>query len=650
MAVSGVIVRNYLLLLVLVPIGGWGLLQLAPTPAVAWCCCLLLLTVTLFATEVLRLDVAALAMLVLLGLSEVLAPVLGLDAGLVPSAALLSGFSSNAVIAIVAVMILCKGLDSTGVMGRVATWALRVGGTTESRVLAVVCTSVGVVSSFMQNIGATALFMPVLKRISDRTQIPLSRLMMPMGFCAMLGGTVTLIGSSPLIMLNDLMVAANDYLPQQQQMAPWSLFSVAPVGLVLLFGGLVYLLTIGRALLPAYDDGMPKSSDTLRYFSDTYGLHSEVSEILVPANSPLVGQTLQQVEHPNCIRVIAAQFSNGSLRIGAGDLKRSVGIEANTVLGVIGDEASVQAFIAHYGLQQQPKLQALADHLIPAKAGIAELVVPPGSAFVGQSASKLKMRSQYGFSLLALHRAGNTVSAGQGVRDTDFQAGDTLVGHIAWEALARLESNRNVVVLNQDYPHEQYRPHKLGWALGFFVLSMLLLLGTEINLALALLTGAVGMVLSGVLSMDEAYEAVSWRAVFLLASLIPLGVAVQITGTAQWLAQGMLTLMQGAPSALMLLAVAVLTTVFTLFLSNVGATVLMVPLAINIALASGANPAVFALAVGLAASNSFLIPTHQVNALIMGPGAYRSVDFARVGGGMTIVFLVLMLLVLTFCY
>jgi di/tricarboxylate transporter len=634
----------------LIPLICYFMLPAFPSVEIAWSCCVLMLTVYLFASELLPLDVAALCVLVLLGLTDVLAPVLGLSQGLLPASALLSGFSSNAVIAIVAVMILCKGLDRTGVMGRVAAWALRVGGSTESRVLAVVCSAVGIVSSFMQNIGATALFMPVLKRISDRTQIPLSRLMMPMGFCAMLGGTVTLVGSSPLIMLNDLMSAANAYLPQQQQLEAWSLFSVAPVGIALLIAGVLYLLTAGRSLLPAYDDAMPKSSDTLRYFHETYGLHSGVSEVFVPADSSLVGQTLQKVEHPNSVRVIAAQFSNGSLRIGAGDLKRSVGIEANTVLGIIGSEAAVVAFVQRYGLEKQDKLQALADHLVPAKAGIGELVIPPGSAFLGKSARELKMRSQYGFSLLALHRAGKTVVAGQGVRDTAFQAGDTLVGHTAWEALARLESNRNVVVLNQDYPHEQYRPHKLGWALGFFTLAMVLLLATDISLALALLTGAMGMVLSGVLSMDEAYEAVSWRAVFLLASLIPLGVTVQLTGTAEWLAQGVLALLQGAPPVALLAAVTLLTTLFTLFLSNVGATVLMVPLAINIALAAGADPAVFALAVGLAASNSFLIPTHQVNALIMGPGGYRTADFARVGGGMTVVFLVVMLMVLTYCY
>ena len=151
------------------------------------------------------------------------------------------------------------------------------------------------------------------------------------------------------------------------------------------------------------------------------------------------------------------------------------------------------------------------------------------------------------------------------------------------------------------------------------------------------------MILSGVLSIDEAYEAVSWKTVFLLASLIPLGFAVESTGTAKWIADQTLILMDGAPIWVLQLAIAVLATFFTLVMSNVGATVLLVPLAVNIAIGAGANPALFALTVALATSNSFLIPTHQVNALIMGPGGYRVKDFMKAGGIMTVLFLIVLM-------
>ena len=170
------------------------------------------------------------------------------------------------------------------------------------------------------------------------------------------------------------------------------------------------------------------------------------------------------------------------------------------------------------------------------------------------------------------------------------------------------------------------------------------------RLSLCLLVGALGMILSKVVSIDEAYDAVSWQTVFLLASLIPLGQAVQATGTAGWIADQVLYVMDGMPLWVLQGAIAVLATFFTLVMSNVGATVLLVPLAANIALGAGADPALFALTVAISTSNSFLIPTHQVNALILGPGGYRVVDFMRAGGIMTILFLVVSLSVLNLLY
>jgi di/tricarboxylate transporter len=195
-------------------------------------------------------------------------------------------------------------------------------------------------------------------------------------------------------------------------------------------------------------------------------------------------------------------------------------------------------------------------------------------------------------------------------------------------------------VVTTEYPHEELRPQKVWHALTFFLITLFLVLFTDLKLSVALLTGAIGMILSGVLNIDEAYQSISWKTVFLLASLIPLGFAVEQSGTAAWIAEETLNVVGGMPVWVIQLAVAVLATLFTLVMSNVGATVLLVPLAVNIALGVGANPAVFALTVGIATSNSFLIPTHQVNALIMGPGGYRVPDFMKAGGIMTILFIV----------
>jgi len=173
---------------------------------------------------------------------------------------------------------------------------------------------------------------------------------------------------------------------------------------------------------------------------------------------------------------------------------------------------------------------------------------------------------------------------------------------------------------------------------------------SDMRLSVALMTGAVLMILTGVLRIEEAYHSIGWQSVFLLASLIPLGLAVEVTNTAAWIAQQTLILLGDVPLWVLQAALAVLATVFTLVMSNVGATVLLVPLAINIALGVGADPAIFALTVALATSNSFLIPTHQVNALIMGPGGYHVRDFVRAGGVMTVLFLVVMMVMLNLVF
>ena len=204
--------------------------------------------------------------------------------------------------------------------------------------------------------------------------------------------------------------------------------------------------------------------------------------------------------------------------------------------------------------------------------------------------------------------------------------------------------------MTSDFPQEELRPQKVWWALLFFLTSLSMILFTDVRLSLCLLVGAVGMLLTKVLSIDEAYRAVGWNTVFLLASLIPLGQAVQNTGTAEWIAQQILLILDGWSVLALQVGVAILATVFSLIMSNVGATVLLVPLAVSIAVAAGGNPAVFALTVAISTSNSFIIPTHQVNALIMGPAGYKVMDFVKSGGIMTFLFLIVSLTMLNLTF
>ena len=626
-----------------------------PTAAIAWVTAILIFTIYLFAFEVVSVDLAALTVMVLLGITSLLAPVMGLEQGLVPNKHLFDGFASNAVMSIIAVMIIGAGLDKTGVMSKVAALILKHGGTTEGRIIPIISATVGVISSFMQNVGAAALFLPVVSRISARSGLPMSRLLMPMGFCAILGGTMTMVGSSPLILLNDLILTSNKALPAAQQMETWSLFSVTPIGIVMITVGILYFVLLGRFVLPVVKTEGVSATNTMDYFQEVYSIDYGLFEVVVPEDSPLVGKTLDAIENSSNIRVIAMYRAAKDLRIGPGSLSREVEIMANTVLGILASPRQVKNFVEEFALEQRSSLETFSEHLASTKAGIGEVVIPPGSKLIGKSASDIWMRKKYGIAMVALHRGGETKQEGEDIRTMPFEAGDTLVVHTTWDALARLEKDKDFVVVTTEYPHEEVRPHKVVHAGIFFGLALTLVLFSDLRLSVALLTGAVGMILSGVLSIDEAYESISWKTVFLLASLIPLGFAVETTGTAKWIADQTLSVLGDNPIWVIQLAVAVLATFFTLVMSNVGATVLLVPLAVNIAIgaggtAAGADPAMFALTVAIATSNSFLIPTHQVNALIMGPGGYRVADFMKAGGIMTILFLIVMMVMLNVAY
>ncbi|WP_024326626.1 SLC13 family permease [Thioalkalivibrio sp. AKL19] len=597
---------------------------------------LLAFTIFLFVSEIVRVDLAAISVMVLLGLLT-LVPGLGM---LVGQEELFSGFASNAVISIIAVMIIGAGLDKTGVMHRVAAFIMRVGGTSEKTIIPTVSGTVGVISSFMQNIGAAALFMPVMSRISNRLNIPLSRLLMPMGFAAIVGGTITLVGSSPLILLNDL-------LPSD--MEPFQLFDVTPIGLALLATAIVYFVLLGRFVLPSVKTKSAQRESAQDYFQRVYGLSYEVHELFVPENDPLVGRTVAEIERETGIAIVGT-YARDELRMAPWT---GYEIQANSHLAVLASPSRMEKLCEGTRKRPTTRLDVFANAMDTSRSGVAEVAIAPGSNLVGKTVTELAMRQTYGLSVMRIQR-GNEIY-GEGLREIPLETGDILVVHCTWESLARLEQDRDFVVITSDYPHEELVPSKVPHALFFLALTVGLIVFTDLMLSVALLTGALGMILTGVISLDNAYRAVSWKTVFLLASLIPLGMAVENTGTAAWIAQNTLEMLGTVPPWVLQATIFALATFFTLVMSNVGATVLLVPLAINFAIAAqaagmDADPRVFALTVAIATSNSFLIPTHQVNALIMGPGGYRVKDYMKAGGIMTILFAVVAMFMLNLIF
>jgi di/tricarboxylate transporter len=598
---------------------------------------LLCVTIFLFAFEIVRVDLAAICVMVLLGLSTMVPSI----EPIIHRQDLFSGFSSNAVISVIAVMIVGAGLDKTGLMGKLASVILQKGGKTEKRIIPLVSGTVAFISSFMQNIGAAALFLPVVSRISTRTDIPMSRLLMPMGFCAILGGTVTMIGSSPLILLNDLLISSNKTLPADQQMETFGLFAVTPIGIALVITGILYFIIAGKFVLPTRSEtDSNRTSRVTEYFEKLYGIKGELVEVRITDDSPQVGMSIHQVEETSSNTPLMLALYSGDVVKVPPDREEMIWV--NTRLGLMGDREQIAKFCEENSWDILGEPDRFADVLNAQHGGIAEVVIPPGSSLVGQLIGDVKPRRNFGTNILQIYRNEEIIK--RGFRDQKLHVGDTLVVHASWKDLKHLSRNRDFV-LATDVKYEDLRTNKVREAVVFFSIALILFLITD-SLSISLLTGAVGMILSGVLTIDEAYDAVSWQTVFLLASLIPLGVAVDQSGTAAWIAQEILQLVGDVPHWVLQVVIALLATFFTLVMSNIGATVLLVPLAVNIAVAVGADPGIFALTVAISTSNSFLIPTHQVNALIMGPGGYQVADFMRAGGIMTVLFLIVSLLML----
>ena len=579
--------------------------------------------IILFIVEWIRVDVVAVLIMVAL-------PLLGLVSG----GQAFSGFASNAVISIIAVIIIGSGLDHTGVVNRVVGPVVRLAGARRWRIVGLLSLTIALISGFMQNIGAAALFLPAVRRISRKTKTPISALLMPVGFSAILGGTITLVGSSPLIMLNDLL--------EPYRLKPFSLFAPFPIGLALVLSGIAYFVLLGPSLLPAKEDA-DEAADMFDPLQD-YPLVGRLFELRLPHEAALA-PTVDSLCDDYLVHVVALSRDEGRSFHLPPD--RSDTVHGGSVLAVYGPEEKVREMAVDFGMEIRPQLQVFAPHLSGDVAGVVEAIVTPRSEFNGKSLADIKFRRHHLVTPLAVMRE-DKVFYNQ-LLDRVLQTGDAVLMHGPWERFQHLRHQRHFI-FTHPLDHEIIHPQKAVWAAICFLLAMGLVFFSGLKLSVCLMVGALGMVLTKVMTMDEAYRSVDWRTVFLLAGLYPLGIATQETGAAAWLAHEVLKL-AGNPSPMVLyLLVGILSTAFTLVISNVGAVVLLVPLVVNLATSAGADPRVAALMVGLATSNSFVLPTHQVNALYMGPGHYTSSDYIKVGGGMTVIFLAVTMLMLGIFY
>jgi di/tricarboxylate transporter len=594
-------------------------------------------TMLMLVLEWIRADMVALLVVVVIGLT-----------GLIPSERVFNGFAGNAVIAIIAIMIMGAGLDRAGVLTLTASFVMRMARGVESRLGLVINLVTSLFSAVIPSQALAALMIPVTSRLAARTGVPISRLLLPMAFCILAATNTTLIANSPLIVLNDLVASANANLPAGAHTIPkFGLFSVTPVGLVLALTGVGFFYFFGKKLLPEREDERLKVTPgrTESYFADTYGIAGETAELTVTAESPLVGMSIGEVEQLYGAPLILAIKSGNDARMAP---PADHVIWVGSVLGVLGSREQLNQFANNQLCKLSPRMRQLSELFNPTRAGISEAVIPPSSRFLKQTVGELRLRKRYGISVLAVNRGDQVYR--DDVRSVSLRAGDTLVLHSSWRDLALASEDKDLVVVT-DIPKEEQRPGKIWQAVGFFLLAKCLALFTHLDLSVAMMTGAVGMLLTGVLNMDEAYKAINWKTIFVTACLIPLGWSMDATGAAAWLAQEVLQHLGHTSHWVLQLALAVLTLLFSQVMSNVGATVMMVPIAISVAVATGGNPSAYALIVAVSSSNTFLLSSgHPALMMVAGPGGYRGKDFLRVGLPLTGLVLVITLVAINLMY
>jgi di/tricarboxylate transporter len=572
----------------------------------------------LLATERLRPDVAGLLVLLGLSLTRVISPEQAF-----------AGFGQPAVITILSVFILTNGLERTGMTRAIGGLILRMSGPSERKLMAVLMLTSAGLSLVMNNIAAVAVLLPTTMAIARQATMRPSRFLMPVAFGALLGGTATLLTTANLIVSNTLM---------QTGYLGFGLFEFAPIGVPLILVGTLVVTGLGPRLLPARDPGseLARLRRLHTELSVVYHLQEGTSTIRVQSGSPLAGATLHEGGWGHELGLTVLGISHqGRIRLAP---DRNTRVEAGDLILCEGTPAPELA--DRYGLKLDFD-SALRPTLASDEVPLVEAVLAPRSKLDGKSLKEVNFRERYGLQVLAIWRQGLVVQ--QNVADVPLRFGDALLIQGPRPKVELLRQDADLLVLEVE---TNGRPQLRAWlAAAILVVSLATAAAGILPVALALLLGATLMVLTRCLTMDEAYRAVEWRVVFLVAGMLALGVALQESGAglALGLALSQVTLGLGGLAAAGVLTL--LASATSLFIGGQTAAVLFAPIAIYAAAPLGADPRAMAMAVALGCSLAFLTPFgHPVNLLVMGPGGYSMRDYWRLGAPLTLAAFVITLL------
>ncbi len=559
----------------------------------------LLLTLTLFVTGRWRYDVVALLALLIVTLT-----------GLIPAGRAFTGFSNPAVITVAAVLVISRGLQNSGIVDLIGERLLRLkGGVTVQ--LAALAGIVTALSAFMNNIGALALVMPVAIQVARRKNIPPSTFLMPLAFASLLGGMTTLIGTPPNI------IAAS--FRAQTGAAPFAMFDFSPVCLGVALAGLLFIVLIGWRLIPRRR-GQAAADDL-------FEIEKYITEVRLPEDAKLVGKRLPEIHTfvENGINIL------GLVRDGVRRMSPSprTVFAAGDILILQIDTQDLENLVAKARLELVGSKRIVSEDLQTDEVTLLEAVITANSPLVGETAYSLDLRRKHGVNLLAIARQGHRLRAR--LDRIRMRPGDVLL------LQCHAQTARDILATLGCLPLAQRdlrigQPQQLILPLAIFAAALLLSAVGLIPVQIAFVAAVVIMVMAGFVSLREAYDSIDWPIIILLGAMIPVGEALETTGGAQLIADGLLHLSDQLPASTVLIIVLVFTMFLSDLVNNAAAVVLTAPIGISVAQGLGVSADPFLMAIAIGASCAFLTPIgHQSNTLVMGPGGYKFGDYWRMG-------------------
>jgi di/tricarboxylate transporter len=604
---------------------------------------ILVTAIFLFITEWLRVDVVAVGVLLSLMLT-----------GVLTTGEALAGFSSTAVLTIAALFVVGGAVLHTGLAGAIGRRILTIAGNSEWRLVLVIMGTVTLLSGFMSDTGTVAVLLPAIISLSINTKISPAKLLIPLAFGSLLGGAMTLIGTPPNIIVNDVLRDAG--------YESFFFFSYTPMGLVLAAIGITFMIFVGRHLLPDRRMAVEKQVvATPKELVDVYRLPENLLRLRVRRGSGLIGRnvfesglreqfgvTVLKIMRPPSLWEIAENGLNDS------DLKdtplipdKAVAIQRNDVLIVQGEDNFVNQSAIHWNLAVQPAKPKDAKALLSREVGVAELLLPPRSSLLGKTLGEMRFGTTYRLTVLAISRPGTHEPLN--LKTTQLQFGDTLVVQGRWRDISRLRDFRRDFVVMGEPESEIDRPTrgKARWAAAIMVGMLVLMVGEVVPLVTAALIAALLVVLTGCLTMDKAYDAIDWKSIVLIAGMLPMSTALEKVGLVNLIATGFVDTLGGIGPLAVMVGLFLLTSLFTQVLSNTATTVVIAPIALAAAQTLDIQPQAFLMAVAIAASMAFASPVASpTNTLVMGAGSYRFSDYVKVGVPLILLMLVAVALLL----